>query len=467
MLKSHLFADSPELAAAAVQDSRHVTPGASGRHVGKIQAAVEILDDADIEQSEWLAMRYGPSTADAVLRYKQRRNIINRQYQTQADNIVGKMTVAAMDSELLAAEKTAGHGRARNGKCLICRFGSPPLPRLQLNFSFRQDALNAIQDASPEIAVADRNIAAPAAGPRAFMVPDSEMANLRGFSSRDAYQMIPVGGSRDFRIRTFNSQVFIAGSFGLAGECRIVSSNNWQKTAESDRVFLPNIVPANCTAVVSLDARRDARGIFGLYDMQKRPLSEITVSFKNVRPLTVKWTLLTDALKRTPVRSKTQIADVLKRVRDYYASMCNVRLVFVEAPEGVSVDADLGPVIDLDNTKNTARMALAMQQLIASGQLMLLFTWDIEKSSAPDKRLFGIDLLGVGTPLVLVEDPASPDFPKERDATVIAHELGHALGLPHETVELSNLMFDSTDALGSDLLAEQMDKLNPSASTKP
>jgi len=48
--------------------------------------------------------RYDPSTANAVLLYKKERNIINRSYQTQADNIVGKMTIAALDREMLAKE---------------------------------------------------------------------------------------------------------------------------------------------------------------------------------------------------------------------------------------------------------------------------------------------------------------------------------------------------------------------------
>jgi hypothetical protein len=43
---------------------------------------------------------YGSSTANGVLNYKRKRGIINRTYQTQADNIVGKMTIAALDAEM-------------------------------------------------------------------------------------------------------------------------------------------------------------------------------------------------------------------------------------------------------------------------------------------------------------------------------------------------------------------------------
>lgn len=95
-LQSELFHDDPKLEAAAVSDSSHIVPGARGPHVSKIQQALNILDGADLSEDGV----YGPTTAEAVLRYKQKRTIINRSYQTQPDNIVGKMTIAALDTDL-------------------------------------------------------------------------------------------------------------------------------------------------------------------------------------------------------------------------------------------------------------------------------------------------------------------------------------------------------------------------------
>jgi hypothetical protein len=45
---------------------------------------------------------YGPSTALCVLVYERKRQIINRSYQTQADNIVGRMTIASLDQGMSA-----------------------------------------------------------------------------------------------------------------------------------------------------------------------------------------------------------------------------------------------------------------------------------------------------------------------------------------------------------------------------
>ncbi len=99
-LQSQLLRSDPKLEASAVSDPNHIIPGATGEHVRKIQIALIRLDGATIAPDGI----YGPTTAAAVLAYKQKRNIINRSYQTKADNIVGKMTIAALDKEMLATE---------------------------------------------------------------------------------------------------------------------------------------------------------------------------------------------------------------------------------------------------------------------------------------------------------------------------------------------------------------------------
>ena len=104
-LQSRLFAGDLKLESAATSNPAHILPGSIGEHVAKIQQALIALDGAIIEASELQGKRYGPSTANAVLFYKTKRNIINRSYQTQADNIVGIMTMAALDNEMLQKEQ--------------------------------------------------------------------------------------------------------------------------------------------------------------------------------------------------------------------------------------------------------------------------------------------------------------------------------------------------------------------------
>ncbi len=105
-LHSDLFRDCPELQDCLVRDAAHVTKGSVGDHVHLIQAALVALEGAEIDLAEWDERRYGDSTADAVLAYKTRREIINRSYQSKPDNIVGKMTIASLDEEVRARQHT-------------------------------------------------------------------------------------------------------------------------------------------------------------------------------------------------------------------------------------------------------------------------------------------------------------------------------------------------------------------------
>jgi peptidoglycan hydrolase-like protein with peptidoglycan-binding domain len=100
-LRSRLFAGDPLLEACAVRDSAHLTPGTRGTHVGKVQYSLDVIDRLKIARQELIGQVYGPSTAQAVLSFKSRRSIINRAYQSTADNIVGRMTIAALDAEML------------------------------------------------------------------------------------------------------------------------------------------------------------------------------------------------------------------------------------------------------------------------------------------------------------------------------------------------------------------------------
>ena len=103
-LQSALFSDDDALQDCLVNDRAHVTLGAVGDHVTKIHSALTVIDNANINLDELQDGRYGPTTAAAVLAYKRKRQIINHSYPTQADDIVGKMTIAALDREMLVIE---------------------------------------------------------------------------------------------------------------------------------------------------------------------------------------------------------------------------------------------------------------------------------------------------------------------------------------------------------------------------
>jgi hypothetical protein len=103
-LKSNTFSGDERLEACLVKDSAHLTLGVQGEFVALVQSALIFLDELTIDEQELNSFTYGPSTAAAVLKFKKKRKIINTSYQQHEDDIVGKMTIKAMDDELAIAE---------------------------------------------------------------------------------------------------------------------------------------------------------------------------------------------------------------------------------------------------------------------------------------------------------------------------------------------------------------------------
>jgi hypothetical protein len=88
-----------------------MSPRSSRRSCYSISASVFRLVSCE-------AKVYGPKTRAAVQEFKRKRKIINFSYQTAADDIVGKMTIARLDNELFALEQRPNAGR------VVCRGSS-------------------------------------------------------------------------------------------------------------------------------------------------------------------------------------------------------------------------------------------------------------------------------------------------------------------------------------------------------
>jgi peptidoglycan hydrolase-like protein with peptidoglycan-binding domain len=122
-LISNLFKDCQPLQDCLVRDSAHVTRGAVGDHVARIHLALADLGAPAVDAAEVAGRRYGPSTAAAVLAFKKARKIVNRAYQTSEDDVVGKMTVAALDRELFDKQYVPGPSRR-----VWCPRAAPAVP---------------------------------------------------------------------------------------------------------------------------------------------------------------------------------------------------------------------------------------------------------------------------------------------------------------------------------------------------
>jgi peptidoglycan hydrolase-like protein with peptidoglycan-binding domain len=161
-LRSKLLSGNKALQACLVSDSAHVAPGASGKPVVLIQSALVRLSFLEPGDGQAEAGHYGPRTAAAVLAFKNTFKIINRSYQTHADNIVGRMTIAALDDAIFVLDGGTGGPRVAPAQKVhpqspgaaaaprTVPVGAPSKPVLRLGFSVAapsgntQDGLSAL-----------------------------------------------------------------------------------------------------------------------------------------------------------------------------------------------------------------------------------------------------------------------------------------------------------------------------------
>src|SRR4051812_46754324 len=100
-LQSKWFSGEPRLEACLISDPARITSGTMGPFMGKIQTALKELDGVTIAATELSTMRYGATTQAAVLAFKKKRRLAN------ADGIIGRTTLATLDNEMAAKERSA------------------------------------------------------------------------------------------------------------------------------------------------------------------------------------------------------------------------------------------------------------------------------------------------------------------------------------------------------------------------
>jgi hypothetical protein len=111
-LTSKLFTEPPndKLKDCAKDDPAHILEGVNdqGEHVARIQTALLRLRNSEpglglppIGVEDLGNQKYGKSTADCILKYKQARGIVNLRYQKTPDKIVGVMTIDRLDKDMV------------------------------------------------------------------------------------------------------------------------------------------------------------------------------------------------------------------------------------------------------------------------------------------------------------------------------------------------------------------------------
>jgi peptidoglycan hydrolase-like protein with peptidoglycan-binding domain len=449
-LKCFLFAGNADLEASAVENTAHILRGAQGAHVGKIQAALLSLDEAQIDAADWNDRRYGPSTEAAVLAYKKKREIINRAYQTTADAIVGKMTIAALDDEMFAAEKLVDRNQLSN------RCATPFAPLLgndavsKLRASARPNGVAIV--GAPTV----RSVTAP--GPKPGLIVGGDVneggsSHLGGIN----YQMIPLGRSRKVFGDTAGKQ------------CQLLVPDN-VSVALNGVVVLPTggvvAVPAQPRALnLVVTGNRPGKGVMMIraagesteQDVKRDALLSVKDSF-TVRVTGIR---VVDAKKRQSQYSAQEVANAMTPVISFFLRWCNIIIVDKGVVEEV-VDEDLREVFDhkrrvgLEQGDELFKL-LGKQRVFGSSadrlrgpaDKVIYYMWKL-----PDNNLIGATF----TNRVFLQNYGK-DTPKL--ILAIAHELVHALGQPEHSTEGGNIMFTPFEGVGARMDHVDIELINP------
>lgn len=220
VLTSDLLRGDAKLEAAAVSDPAHIVRGARGDHVSKIQTALNRVDNAGIG----IDGSYGSETANAVLRFKQKRDIVARPRQQRADDIVGIRTIKALDAEMRQWEL------------------KPPKPTFA-----------AVSSPNPMFGDTDRF---------GFSLARLAQGANGDWSRRDpslsACQMVPLGATRVLVFTLFGGEGEVNFELNGPGVCSIVrtSSGESESGGRKISVTVRGLKPAETELSLRLDLKR-------------------------------------------------------------------------------------------------------------------------------------------------------------------------------------------------------------------
>src|SRR6266849_877363 len=290
-----------------------------------------------------------------------------------------------------------------------------------------------------------------------------------GFDTRQgftSYQMVPLNdasrpslnGSRPFLVRMSGGTVQIEVFSTSVAEISIAGfpPSKFQilkSPAQSDLTFTIHAVGEGRTTIFALDDNRTI-------------LDRMNVSVKKERPLTYNLIRLGDSLRET-LRTMDQLRSIMKTVEEVYLAQANVKLIRRNEVEAAKfrIKEDLKDPIDVSvpgrgSIRPNVRVVLRrrLDELGFFGEKVnLISSW----------RLTGTDGSLAGfTPVLGTTCICEAKTNESSEASAYAHEVGHALGLRHETHIREELMNDQ----GQDsfrMNQHDIDTVNPSGKGVP
>lgn len=291
---------------------------------------------------------------------------------------------------------------------------------------------------------------------------------LDGYDPATPYQMVPAGGgTRDVVIATGRAPSLLKFSrqnVALVGNPRDLETGQAVGDADSLRFTNTLELPANRKLIVAIKSI----GTGTTFLQGSEPKAEgpslgfdLLISVKPTLERKFAFLFVSD-LARTTVRDQLDPRAILRDVKQIFLQQANIVLtefgdVAAAIPE-LHVLADLRDPINLDDELTRARIDFQVTNdfplLFRNTDFIVYLVWKV-RGKHPKEKTVGIN--------VQTEDKLNTVYlgleatPGERTHTM-AHEFGHAMGLPHAMERC--LMFPTTATLNNSLLGGHIEQLH-------
>ena len=187
---------------------------------------------------------------------------------------------------------------------------------------------------------------------------------------------------------------------------------------------------------------------------------ELEVSVKDKLTQRVKFFSVSDNAGNRSTRPLAVTGQWLPVFNYIFRRQANIELVRHGSLESITIAQNLGNPIDLPTTGGLGTNATVIANRgDATADLNIFFVWELRRgtgdSTEATTQTIGSAHSG-SSGNVLVEDNMDG-----RDDLIVAHEIGHHLGLSHNNTTKLNLMFDTTPFTGFSLNKAEVNTANP------